>query len=98
MLKMRVQGLICGGVTLVHFCPPLVVTWMTPSPVPAQSTLTSRGEGASAVTLPSADGFTVDAYLPALEGMSQVARRVRSQEIGVQEWPPLVVFQTPAVA
>src|ERR1019366_1790387 len=50
MLNMRVQALIWGGVTLFHFAPPSVVTWMRPSPVPAQSTLTSRGEGALAGT------------------------------------------------
>ena len=26
MLKMRVHGLICGGVTFVHFAPPSIVT------------------------------------------------------------------------
>src|SRR5580704_3055315 len=97
MLKMRVQGLICGGVTLVHFSPPLVVTWIRPSPVPAQSTFTSRGEGARAVTEPCAAGFTVDAYLPALAGMSQVSR-VRSPLMGAQLCPAFEVFQTPAVA
>ena len=70
---------------------------ISPSPVPAQRTLTSSGEGASAVTVPSGEGVTVDAYLPALAGISHVAR-VRSPLIGVQLWPPLVVFQTPAVA
>src|SRR5271169_5679108 len=70
MLKMRVHGLICGGVTLLHFNPPLVVTWIKPSPVPAHSTFTSRADGASAVTEPCAAGVTVDAYLPALAGMS----------------------------
>src|SRR5271170_7393173 len=97
MLKMRVHALISGGVTLVHFSPPLVVTWMKPSPVPAQSTFTSIGEGASAVTEPCAAAFTVGAYLPALAGTSQVCR-VRSPLIGVQLCPPLEVFQTPAVA
>src|SRR5215472_7038629 len=97
MLKMRVQALICGGVTLVHLAPPSVVTWIKPSPVPAQSTLLSSGDGASAVTVPSADGVTPGAYLPALAGISQVWR-VRSPLIAVQLWPPLVVFQTPAVA
>ena len=97
MLKMRVHGLICGGVTLVHFAPPSVVSWISPSPVPAQSTLTSSGEGASAVTDPSGDGVTVDAYLPAFAGTSQVWR-VRSPLMAVQLCPPLVVFQTPAVA
>src|ERR1035437_8048624 len=97
MLKMRVQGLISGGVTLVHFFPPSMVTWSRPSPVPAHSTLTSRGDGASAVTEPCAAGVTVDAYFPAFEGTSQVWR-VRSPLIGVQLWPALVVFHTPAVA
>src|SRR5260370_42490976 len=68
MLKMRVHGLICGGVTLVHFRPPSMVTWMRPSPVPAHSTLTSRGEGARAVTEPMGDAVTVEAYLPAFAG------------------------------
>ena len=70
---------------------------MKPSPVPAHRTFTSSGEGASAVTDPCAAGFTVDAYLPALAGMSQVCR-VRSPLMAVQLWPPLEVFQTPAVA
>src|SRR5436305_10202262 len=61
MLKMRVHGLIWGGVTLVHFTPPSVVSWMRPSPVPAQSTLTSRGDGASAVIDPIGAGVTVAA-------------------------------------
>src|ERR1039457_6458988 len=37
MLKMRVQALIWGGVMLFHLAPPSVVTWMRPSPGPAQS-------------------------------------------------------------
>src|SRR5215468_27746 len=98
MLKMRVQGLSCGGATLVHLAPPSVVSCTTPSPLPAQSTLTSSGEGASAVIVPKAEGVTVDPYLPAFGGMSQVAPRVRSPLIGVQLRPPLVVFHTPAVA
>src|SRR5947208_2572394 len=65
ILKMRIHGLICGGVTSVHLTPPLVVTWINPSPVPAHSTLTSSDEGASAVTEPNADFITVEAYLPA---------------------------------
>src|SRR5271168_4543232 len=97
MLKMRVQGLISGGVTLVHFAPPSRVTWIRPSPVPAQSTLTSTGEGARAVIVPSGDGPTVEPYLPAFTGMSHVWR-VKSPLIGVQLCPPLVVFHTPAVA
>src|SRR5580704_8622502 len=97
MLKIRVHGLICGGVTSVHFAPPLLVSWISPSPVPAQSTLTSSGEGARAVIEPVADGVTVEPYLPALAGTSQVWR-VRSPLIAVQLWPPLLVFHTPAVA
>ena len=65
--------------------------------MPAQSTLTSRGEGASAVIVPSGAGVTVPAYLPAFAGTSQVWR-VRSPLMAVQLWPPLVVFHTPAVA
>src|SRR3954453_19736008 len=94
---MRVHAFICGGVTLFHFVPPSVVSWMRPSPLPAHRTLTSSGEGASAVTVPAAEGVTPDAYLPALAGTSQVWR-VRSPLIGVQLWPPSIVFQTPAVA
>src|ERR1035437_592156 len=72
-----------GGVTLFHLAPPSVVAWMTPSPVPAQSTLTSRGEGAIAVTVPAGAGVTVEAYLPALPGTSHVWRE-RSPLMGVQ--------------
>src|SRR5262245_22796758 len=68
MLKMRVHGLIAGGVTFFHVAPPSMVTWMTPSSVPAQMTLTSRGDGDSAVILPSGAGVTVLAYFPALAG------------------------------
>src|SRR5271169_4689875 len=56
ILKMRVHGLICGGVTLVHFAPPSIVTCSRPSPVPAQRTFTSSGDGASAVIDPRAAG------------------------------------------
>src|SRR5579864_639677 len=84
ILKMRVQGLMAEGVTLVHDFPPSVVTWIRPSPVPAHSTFTSRGEGASAVIDPCATGVTVDAYLPALAGISHFSPRVRSPLIGVQ--------------
>src|ERR1700733_4105995 len=97
MLKMRLHGLICGGVTLVHFAPPSVVSWMRPSPAPAQSTLTSSGEGARAVMEPCGAGVTVAAYLPALAGTSHVWR-VRSPLMAVQLCPPLPVFHTPAVA
>src|SRR5580700_3907713 len=97
MLKIRVHGLIWDGVTSVHFAPPSVVSCRRPSPVPAQSTLTSRGEGASAVMEPAGAGVTVEAYLPAFVGTSQ-DWRVRSPLMGVQLWPPLLVFHTPAVA
>ena len=93
MLKMRVHGLICGGVTLVHFAPPSIVTWMLPSSVPAQRTLTSFGEGESAVIVPSGAGVTVLAYLPAFAGTSQVWR-VRSPLMRVQLLPPSIVFNT----
>src|ERR1043165_8947501 len=100
MLKMRVHAFIWGGVTLVHFAPPFVVNWITPSPVPAQSTLTSSGDGARAVTEPSARSGRLNpsAYLPALAGISHSLPRVRSPLIGGQLWPPFTVFQTPAVA
>ena len=98
ILKMRAQGFICGGVTLVHFAPPSVVTWMTPSPVPAHRTFRSSGEGASAVMEPVAVGVKPDAYLPAFEGGSHLSPRVRSPLMAVQLWPPLTVFQTPEVA
>ena len=84
MLKMRVHGLIDGGVTLVHVMPPSRVTWMLPSSLPAQRMASERGLGLSAVMLPIGPGFTVLAYLPALAGTSHVAR-VRSGEIRDQE-------------
>ena len=56
MLKMRVHGLIAGGVTFVHVAPPSIVTWILPSSVPAQIVLMSRGDGESAVMLPSGAG------------------------------------------
>src|SRR5580704_13739169 len=83
MLKMRVQGLIWDGVTSVHFAPPSVVSWRTPSPVPAQSTFTSSDEGASAVIEPNGEAVTVEAYLPALVGAFH-AWRVRSPLMAVQ--------------
>src|ERR1022692_2915634 len=98
ILKMRVHGLICAGVRSVHLAPPSVVTCSRPSPVPAHRTLTSRGEGPSAVTDRVADTVTVEAYLPAFCGTSHFWARVRSPLMAVQLWPPLVVFQTPAVA
>src|SRR3954464_14616084 len=64
MLKMRVHGLICGGVTLVHVAPPLAVFWMVPSSVPTHSTPMLRVDGESAVIEPCGCTFTVLAYLP----------------------------------
>ena len=93
MLKMRVQGLIWGGVTLVQLAPPSIVTWMLPSSVPAQITSTSRGEGDSAVMVPWASTVTLAAYLPALAGTSQVGRD-RSGLMRVQLWPRSAVFHT----
>src|SRR5580692_7374180 len=95
ILKMRVHGLICGGVTLAHLAPPSIVSWIRPSPVPAHKTLTSSGEGASAVMEPDAEGVTEAPYFPAFVGTSQVWR-VRSPLMGVQLWPALLVFHTPA--
>src|ERR1035438_2924385 len=97
MLKMRVHALICGGVVLVQWAPPSVVSCSRPSPVPAHRTLTSSGAGARAPPEPAGEGVTVEAYLPALRGTSQVWR-VRSPLMAVQLWPPLVVFQTPELA
>src|ERR1017187_6941974 len=91
---MRVHAFISDGVTLVHFAPPSVVSCSKPSPVPAHSTLTSSGEGASAVIDPCGAGVTVPAYLPAFAGTSQVWR-VRSPLMAVQLCPALAVFHTP---
>jgi len=83
MLKIRVQRLIAGGVEFDHVRPPSKVAWMLPSSVPAQMTLTLRGERESAVMLPAGAGVTVDAYFPALAGTVQVCR-VRSGLMRVQ--------------
>ena len=93
MLKIRVHGLIDGGVTLFHVVPPLVVTWMCPSSVPAHRIDSERGDGESAVMLPIGAGFTVAAYFPALAGTSHVWR-VRSGETRVQLCALSVLFQT----
>src|SRR5215831_15013907 len=93
MLKMRVHAVICGGVTLVHFRPPFTVSWMLPSSVPAHRTLTSFGEGASAVIDPAGPGVTPLAYLPTFFGTSHVCR-VRSPLIRVQLLPPSIVLNT----
>src|SRR5262245_16113306 len=93
MLKMRVHGLMSGGVTFVHFAPPSIVTWMLPSSVPAQRTFASFGDGESAVIAPDGPGVTPLAYLPALAGTAQVCR-VRSPLMRVQFRPPSIVFHT----
>src|ERR1044071_140880 len=84
MLKMRVHGLIAGGVTLLHVTPPSRVVWMVPSSVPAQRIAIDFGLGLRAVMLPIGPGFTVLAYLPAFFGTSHVCR-VRSGEMRVHE-------------
>src|SRR4051794_17644231 len=93
MLKMRVHGLIEGGVTLCQVTPPSRVTWMLPSSVPAHRTASDRGLGPSAVMLPIGPGLTVLAYLPVLAGTAHVAR-VRSGEIRDHAWPWSALFQT----
>ena len=42
------QGVSAGGVTFFQLLPPSVVTWMSPSSLPAQMTLALRGLGATA--------------------------------------------------
>src|SRR5437667_12599879 len=93
MLKMRVHGLISGGVTLVHCVPPFIVTCTCPSSVPAHRMLTSFGDGESAVIAPSGLGVTPLAYLPAVAGTGHVCR-VRSGLIRVQCVPPPIVLKT----
>src|SRR5262245_13217464 len=93
ILKMRVHGLIDGGVTFVHVVPPSRVIWMLPSSVPTQTMPIESGLGLSAVMLPIGAGFTVLAYLPTLAGTVHVWR-VRSGEIRDHEWPWSTLFQT----
>src|SRR5690242_11198428 len=93
MLKMRVHGLIVGGVTLVHVPDGPDIIWMLPSSVPAQSTFTSIGDGESAVMLPVGVGVTLAPYFPVLAGTSQVWR-VRSPLMRVQLLPPSRVRHT----
>src|SRR5258708_37316643 len=93
MLKMRVHGLISAGVTFDHFTPPSVVTWMLPSSVPAQRTLTSAGDGDNAVIDPAGAGVTPALYLPTLAGTSH-ACRVRSPLMRVHVLPPSIVLKT----
>src|SRR5690242_12535506 len=93
MLKMRVHGLMAGGVTLVQRTPPVVVTWMLPSSVPAQSTRDVRGDGASAVIVPNGLAVAPAAYLPADAGTGHV-RRARSGLMRVHEWAWSADFHT----
>src|SRR5512146_1987157 len=93
MLKIRVHGLICAGVTLLQLVPPSMVTWTLPSSVPAQITLTLRGDGDSAVMEPCGDGVTVLPYLPVFAGTAQVWR-VRSGLMRVQLCARSVLFHT----
>src|SRR5690348_2130406 len=93
MLKIRVQGLIAGGVTLAQCAPPSDVVWITPSSVPAQRMLMFRVDGESAVIVPNAEGFTSAAYFPAFAGTAHVCR-ARSGLMRVQLWAWSVLFQT----
>src|SRR5215813_6098536 len=93
MLKIRVHGLIDGGVAFVHVTPASCVTWMVPSSVPAQRTAIDFELGPSAVMLPIGPGFTVLAYLPAFAGTAHVCR-VRSGEIRDHECPWSTLFHT----
>src|SRR5215472_17271472 len=93
MLKMRVHGAIPFGVTSFQVAPPSVVTWITPSSVPAHSTCTDGGEGASAVIAPRGDAVTLCAYRPAEGGTAQVCR-ARSPLVRVQLWPRSSDFHT----
>jgi hypothetical protein len=72
MLKMRVHGLICGGVTFDHFGAAVHRHLNVAVVVPAQRIFTSRGDGESAVMLPPAPGVTVLAYLPAFAGTAHI--------------------------
>ena len=92
-LKIRVQGLIAGGVTLLQVAPPFVVTWMLPSSVPAHITFTLLLDSDSAVIEPRGDGVTLAAYFPALAGGVQVCR-ARSGLIRVQLFAWSADFQT----
>src|SRR5581483_5205600 len=93
MLKMRVHGLMAGGVTFFQVRPPSIVTCTLPSSVPAHSTFTLFGEGDSAVMVPRGPGVTLLAYFPALAGTSHVCR-ARSGLMRVQLCARSVVFHT----
>src|SRR6478735_12431595 len=93
MLNTRAHGFTEGGVTLVQFAPPSVVTWMTPSSLPVQMILMSRGLALSAVMLPAGAGVTVLAYFPAFVGTAHVWR-VRSGLMRVQLFARSVDFHT----
>ena len=94
MLKMRVHGLICGGVTFVHFAPPSVVTWMLPSSVPAHRTLTSLGDGDSAVIDPAGGGRDGRSRTCRRSPERPTSGRARSPLMRVQFLPPSRVLQT----
>src|SRR5436853_1086240 len=74
ILKMRVHGLMAGGVTLDQLAPPLLVVCIVPSSVPAHITLIFLGDGDRAVMLPNGAAVTPEEYLPALAGTAQVCR------------------------
>src|SRR5689334_2835340 len=48
----RLHAVTAGGVTLLHVLPSSVVTWMSPSSVPAHTRPACFGDGASAYTTP----------------------------------------------
>src|SRR6185503_18069473 len=81
MLKMRVHGLIDGGVTLVQVAPPSRVTLIAPSSDPDQRINGDFGLGAIAVRQPIGLGFTDAPYFPVFAGAVQFAPRVRSPEM-----------------
>src|SRR5215210_2106380 len=78
MMEILLHGrcLSAGGVTSVHVRPPLNVTWINPSSLPAQSTLSFTYEGASVYTTPGcrAAAARSPAYLPTLGGTTESRR------------------------
>src|SRR6185437_14259333 len=77
---MRVQGLRPAGVTLLQCAPPSRVTCTLPSEVPAQIMAALSGEGASAVMVPRAAGFSLAAYLPAVAAVERLPHRVGGEQ------------------
>src|SRR5688500_191391 len=88
-----------GGVTSFHVRPPLNVTWIRPSSLPAQMMFSLMYDGAIVYTTPGCRLVALRslAYLPTLGGTTESVR-VRSGEISCQLCPPFVVCQTVFVA